>query len=180
LPTGRQVDEPLPWHSTLSRTRQLYGEELDSLFEKDILDDADNYAGSLNEDEPSPAVKNIPNQDDKPSGNTTVSSRKNKEVQWHHAWKQKAYKDQPGARNQTEGGNNDEEKFLPKFVSNHTHYSTTDPDARVSVKPGKPRQLNYLSQVSVDATDHVITNIEAHRADKKGSQCLPAVIDHTV
>jgi transposase len=25
---GYDIDEPLPWHSTLSRTRQLYGEEL--------------------------------------------------------------------------------------------------------------------------------------------------------
>ena len=25
---GYDIDEPLPWHSTLSRTRQLYGEEV--------------------------------------------------------------------------------------------------------------------------------------------------------
>ena len=25
---GYNIDEPLPWHSTLSRTRQLYGEEI--------------------------------------------------------------------------------------------------------------------------------------------------------
>jgi IS5 family transposase len=25
---GYNLDEPLPWHSTLSRTRQLYGEEV--------------------------------------------------------------------------------------------------------------------------------------------------------
>src|SRR5215217_5711268 len=32
---GYQLDEPLPWHSTLSRTRQLYPEPLfESLFEK--------------------------------------------------------------------------------------------------------------------------------------------------
>ena len=32
---GYQLDEPLPWHSTVSRTRQLYSEALfESLFEK--------------------------------------------------------------------------------------------------------------------------------------------------
>ena len=79
------IDEPLPWHSTISRTRQLYGEEvflslfrkvlslcvekgmvkgkrqavdsafikanssLDSLVEKEVLDDAAAYASELNE-----------------------------------------------------------------------------------------------------------------------------------
>ncbi|SKB53914.1 hypothetical protein [Maribacter arcticus] len=37
-----------------------------------------------------------------------------------------------------------------KYTSNNTHYSPTDPDARISVKPGKARKLNYLSQLSVD------------------------------
>lgn len=55
-----------------------------------------------------------------------VSKQKLKEVQWHHEWKKKAYKGQPGNRKQTEGGSNEEDKYLPKFVSNHTHYSTTD------------------------------------------------------
>ncbi|MFL0203783.1 hypothetical protein V2703_08420 [Tenacibaculum maritimum] len=32
-----------------------------------------------------------------------------------------------------------------KYTSNKTHYSPTDPDARISVKLGKARKLNYLS-----------------------------------
>jgi hypothetical protein len=67
-----------------------------------------------------------------------------------------------------------------KFVSNHTHYSTADPDARVAVRPGKPRQLNYLGQLSVDTTGHVITSIQAHYADKKDSQCLPSLLENTI
>ena len=34
---GYDIDEPLPWHSTLSRTRQLYGEELFKQLFKDVL-----------------------------------------------------------------------------------------------------------------------------------------------
>lgn len=73
-----------------------------------------------------------------------------------------------------------DERSRPKFVSNHTHYSTTDSDARVSVKPGKPRQLNYLAQVSVDTAHHVITQIQTDYADKKDSQCLPSLVNNTI
>lgn len=59
-----------------------------------------------------------------------------------------------------------------KYTSNKTHYSTTDPDARISVKPGKARKLNYLSQLSVDTAHHVITDIRAYHADGKDNQQL--------
>jgi hypothetical protein len=58
------------------------------------------------------------------------------------------------------------------YTSNKTHYSPTDPDARSSVKPGKARKLNYLSQLIADTGHHVITDIKAYHANKKDSQCL--------
>ena len=211
--TGYDIDEPLPWHSTLSRTRQLYGEELfkqlfkdvlkqcidkgmvagrrqvmdsvavkanasmDSLIEKhvlseveaEILDDASVYADEL-KDEEEKENKNK-NEDENNDNNKTVSAARNKAVQLHHQWKAKAYKGMPHG-NKKDGH--------AKFVSNHTHYSTTDPDARVSVKPGKPRQLNYAAQVSVDASHHVITQIQTDHADKKDSQCLPSLLNNTI
>jgi transposase len=194
---GYDIDESLPWHSTISRTRQLYGEELfkqlfknvlkqcinkgmvggrrqvmdsvavkanasmDSLTEKEILDDASTYLDELNDDE---------EKNNKKNNNTTVSSTRNKAVQLHHQWKKKAYKDMPHGHKEGHA----------KFVSNHTHYSTTDPDARVSVKPGKPRQLNYHAQISVDTAHHVITQIQTDHADKKDSQCLPSLLNNTI
>ena len=191
---GYDIDEPLPWHSTLSRTRQLYGDDLfkqlfkqvlkkcidkgmvagrrqvmdsvavkanasmDSLVEKEVLDDSDDYTDGLNTNEADQTK--------------TVSAERNKAVQLHHQWKAKAYKDMP------KGSIQRQERA--KFVSNHTHYSTTDPDARVSVKPGKPRQLNYLAQVSVDAAHHVITQMQTDHADKKDSQCLPSLLTNTI
>ena len=47
-----------------------------------------------------------------------------------------------------------------KYTSNKTHYSPTDPDARISVKPGKARKQNYMSPLSVDTGHHVITDIK--------------------
>jgi len=192
---GYDIDEPLPWHSTLSRTRQLYGEELfkqlfkevlkqcidkgmvagrrqvmdsvavkanagmDSLTEKEILEDSSTYADELKSEEAQCG------DDEKET--PTVSATRYKAVELHHQWKAKAYKDMPKRKH-------------GKFVSNHTHYSTTDPDARVSVKPGKPRQLNYTAQVSVDTAHHVITQIQTDYADKKDSQCLPSLVNNTI
>ena len=163
---GYDIDEPLPWHSTLSRTRQLYGEELfkdffkqvlkqcidkgmvagrrqvmdsvpvkanasmDSLIEKEILDDTSTYADELKTEEENSKDDN----GDDAGDNKTVTAARNKAVQLHHKWKAKAYKEMPRGKSLTKGDKNSR----PKFVSNHTHYSTTDSDARVSVKPGKP------------------------------------------
>src|ERR1700712_3851705 len=102
---GYDIDEPLPWHSTLSRTRQLYGEDLfkqlfkqvlsqcinkgmvsgrrqaldsvfvkanasmDSLQQKAILDDGDDYTSELTVEEP------LPTDTDK-GGSDTESSTK--------------------------------------------------------------------------------------------------------
>jgi transposase len=188
---GYDIDEALPWHSTLSRTRQLYGDEvfkklfkqilqqciekgmvagkrqavdsvavkanasMESLLEKEILADGDDYTDELNADDPLP--KN------------SVSVTRKKVVENQHRGQAKAYKDMPSS--------NSEER---KFVSNHTHSSTTDPDARISVKPGKPRQLNYHAQVAVDTAQHVITQIQSDYANKKDSQCLPSLLKNTI
>lgn len=50
----------------------------------------------------------------------------------------------------------------------------------MSVKPGKPRQLNYSMQTAVDMDSHVITNVEAHLADRRDSECLPSVLSNTI
>jgi hypothetical protein len=66
-----------------------------------------------------------------------------------------------------------------QLVSNLTHYSPADLDARVAFKTGKARQLAYLASVSVDATQHVITHIHADLADRRDSRYLLAIIDAT-
>lgn len=62
-----------------------------------------------------------------------------------------------------------------KFT-NSTHYSPVDPDSRLSTKPEKVSNLNYLGQVSVDTSSHVITHVQAFHADKRDSQCLPTIL----
>lgn len=197
---GYDIDEELPWHSTLSRTRGLYGDEvfkelfkkvlslcvekgmvggkrqaidnayikanasLDSLVEKEVLEDGSDFADEL-----------AANDESK-----SVGIQKKKEVERHHKWKEQEYKGQPGHKDK-KGDELDEfgNTIRPKFLSNHTHYSSTDPDARISVKPGKPRQMNYSAQTCVDTKTHVITNILADFSDKRDSQCLSQAIQQT-
>ena len=195
---GYDLDESLPWHSTISRTRALFGEELflelfrkvlslcvergmvrgkrqavdsafikanasmDSLVEKEVLEDASAYVSELEEN----------------SEYKTTSGRK-KLVEQHHAWKQEEYKDMPG-NNKSERLDEDSNPIRSKFLSNHTHYSPTDPEAKISTKPGKPRQLNYAGQLAVDDKNHVITGACASTAGSKDSAIFSEIMDQTL
>lgn len=65
-----------------------------------------------------------------------------------------------------------------RLLSNKTHYSPTDPDARISVKPGKVRALNYLCSVAVDTAYGVISHVQADLADHRDSLHLPGLVQH--
>lgn len=135
---------------------------MDSLVEKDVLQDSSAY---VNELELNSEFK-------------TTSTRK-KLVEQHHQWKKEEYKKMPGAKKiiaHDEDGN----EIRPKFLSNHTHYSPTDSDAKISTKPGKPRQLNYAGQLSVDDKHHVITGACASTAGSKDSAIFSDIMDQTL
>jgi transposase len=213
---GYDIDEELPWHSTLSRTRQLLGEEifldlfqrvlkmcidkgmvsgrrqavdsayikanasLNSIEEKQVMDDAALFTKELEENDTSASLSTSDSAGSASSVTTKkkqeVSYLRKKKVEQHHKWKEEHYKDQHKlSKEQKES----KEEKSPKFLSNHTHYSPTDPDARISVKPGKPRQLNYSAQTSVDTSHHVITNIMADYSDKRDSQSLELAVKQT-
>jgi transposase len=212
---GYDLDEELPWHSTISRTRELYGEDvfkelfaqvlslcvskgmlsgrrqaidsafvkanasMDSLVKKQIIEDGEHYLSELQHDDYGGEVEQHDNVMGDDRDKDTITKSRNKSTQEHHRWKAEQYKAMPKGKavSKMKG---DAAEGLPKFVSNHTHYSTTDRDARVSVKPGKPRQLNYSMQTAVDMSSHVITNVEAHYADRRDSECLSQVLKHTV
>ena len=178
---GYDIDEPLPWHSTLSRTRQLYGEDVfKELFRKvlSMCIDKGMVAGKRQ------AMDSVAVQ-----ANASMESLQKKEVlndvdnytdelNEEESLPEQTKSDNipPGASGKESDNNNEWNKSL----SNHTLQSTTDKDARVSVKPGKPRRLNYLAQVSVDTANHVITQIQSDFADKKDSQCLPSLVHNTI
>jgi len=195
---GYDLNEELPWHSTISRTRQLLGEEvflelfqkvlslcvgkgmvrgkrqavdsafikanasMDSLVEKEVLEDASAYVDELEE-----------------NSEFKVTSTRKKLVERHHNWKKEEYKKMPGNTKNIRL-DEDGEEIRPKFLSNHTHYSPTDPDAKISTKPGKPRQLNYAGQLAVDDKHHVITGACASTAGSKDSAIFSEIMDQTL
>ena len=154
---------------------------MDSLVEKEIIEDGRHYLDELQHDDYGKPIEQHNNVMKDDRDKDTITKGRIKSTQEHHSWKGQAYKDMPKGKALTKTTDGDDnETMRPRFVSNHTHYSTTDRDARVSVKPGKPRQLNYSMQTAVDMSSHVITNIEAHLADRRDSECLSQVLTNTI
>ncbi|WP_459213160.1 IS1182 family transposase [Aquimarina rhabdastrellae] len=198
------LDEQLPWHSTISRTRQLFPEAVFEQVFTHILTlciDMGMVSGHTQAIDSAPIkanasmdslelkvpaneldvhlakIRHISNRDKevfrKAKENKATQQQRTitanaKELNSITARNKKWAKDQ----NQRQGSNNKRSRY----TSNKTHYSPTDPDARISVKPGKARKLNYSSQLSVDTAHHVITDIKAYHADKKDNQCLEDIV----
>ncbi len=165
---GYDIDEQLPWHSTISRTRQLYGEEVfhelfvqvfakcvesgmiaghtqaidgaflkasaskDSLEIKQVNQSVDDYLLQnikANTTPRRPAKQNRAQTEQRyMDGDDQQQARQLKELDTRYHRQGKEYEEMPGS----ERG---------KYLSNKTHYSPTDPDSRIAVKPGKPREL---------------------------------------
>jgi transposase len=174
---GYDLDEELPWHSTLSRTRQLYGEHVFTELFKRVLKqciDKGMISGRRQ------AVDGFFIK-----ANASLDSLVEKEILEDAAAygaELKANEDKEPAIVKLIDENNHHQDNGPerkKTPSNDTHYSPSDPDAKMSVKPGKPTALNYLGQVSVDTATHMITHVQVFTADKRDSECLAAVLLHT-
>jgi len=193
------IDEELPWHSTISRTRQLFPEPVfEEVFNKvftkcvdkgmvaghaQAIDSAMIKANasmeSLELKVPEETLEDhlkkvrIMSQADRAVKTNKASESQQKitaskeQIRDLKTTQEKWQRDQdqhPGASSKHS-----------KYTSNKTHYSPTDPDARVSVKPGKAPKLNFFSQMAVDSAHHVITHIPDY-ADKADNQCLESIV----
>lgn len=164
---GYDIDEPLPWHSTLSRTRQLYGETVfEELFRQVLKQCIDKGMVSGRRQ----AVDSVLIK-----ANASMESLLEKEILDDvTTYSKELNEDEAEVISMKPGG----EKG--KGRNNKTHYSPADSDARISTKPGKPFNLNYLGQLSVDTESYIITHAQAFHADKKDSQCLAEVVNNTI
>jgi transposase len=195
---GYDIDEELPWHSTVSRTRQLYDEALfEELFSKvfalcvesgmvsghtQAIDSAYIKANaSMSSIEVKKPVNEVPEFLRKSNEENEEPRRKAKEDKADDQQKtissSEAELKELDTRNKyfkenkiKQHGSNVKDTFAS--YSNQTHYSPTDPDARISTKPGKPRQFNYLCSMAVDSAQGVISHVQADFADKKDSRYL--------
>ena len=202
---GYDIDEELPWHSTISRTRQLFPEQvfesvftnvfslcveagmvsghtqaidsapvkanasMDSLELKVPEEELESHLRRVRHisamDKEQPLRKSKGDKSNKGQRSITANEQELQSIATRNKRWSKDQDQRPGAGNKGS-----------KYTSNKTHYSPTDPDARISVKPGKARKLNYLSQLSVDTGHHVITDIKAYHADGKDNQQLPDIV----
>jgi transposase len=170
---GYDLDEELPWHSTLSRTRQLYGEEEFTAIFKQVLKkciDKGLVAGKRQAID-SAFVK----------ANAAMSSLVEREIMDDAAAYGKQLNDHnedSPAQDTTDASATPKPRKNAKVdkKANSKRYSPSDPDARLSVKPGKTTRLNYSAHVSVDTQNHVITHIQAFHADKGDAPCLPEIL----
>ena len=198
------VDEELPWHSAISRTRQLFPEQVFELVFSKVFGmcvQKGMVAGHTQAIDSAPVKANasmdslelkVPKEELEDhlrqvrymsSPDREQSKRKAKENKATHA--QQSLTATEGELKELKSRNKkwseDQDQRVgarnkgSKYTSNKTHYSPTDPDAKISVKPGKARKLNYASQLTVDTAHHVITDIMADHADKKDNQSLEQV-----
>ena len=195
---GYNIDEPLPWHSTLSRTRQLYPEALfelvfDKVFSLCVannmvagrrvaIDSAPVKANAsmerLLEKQPNvPGPKLVQSVEDQNGAVDSIPKPSNRQAASvitaadHQLRRLKKHQQNLKSAPTTLGASNEKAQLL----SNKTHYSPTDPDARISIKPGKARKLNYHCSLAVDTAEGVISHVQADFADGRDSQCLPDI-----
>jgi hypothetical protein len=195
---GFDIDEELPWHSTISRTRQLYPIALfETLFNKvfTLCVNAGMVSGHTQAVDSAPIKANasiesvVPktpatslkshlqkvseeNSEQNNDGNPPASAGQSITAPEHELKRVQRHQKKLQQNSVSALGAGHEKAQL---LSNKTHYSPHDPDARISVKPGKARKLNYHCSMAVDSSEGVISHIQADFADKRDSQCLPSI-----
>jgi transposase len=196
---GYEVDEELPWHSTVSRTRPLFPvgvfERLfDHVFAQCVaaglgaghtqaVDSAPVKANaslqslcakqSANAPAPVLHVAGEPVPEVPAAQPAAILSSPVHELQ-RVATTHVRYLRTTGGPT---GGPLGRSRPQARLLSNKTHYSPADPEARISVKPGKARALNYLCSMAVDESTGVISHIQADFADRRDSVLLPSIVE---
>lgn len=181
------IEEELPWHSTISRTRQLFPETVfEAVFNKVLhlciagkmvsghtqaIDSAPVKANASMENLelkiPQESSEDYLKKVKKMNPTTKAGIEKKREEK---------YRNKKNKEELKIGASKNKKK---RRISNKIHYNPHDPDARISVKPGKASRLNYHCSLSVDTEEHVITDVRAYHADKKDGECLQDITIRT-
>src|SRR3569832_2315522 len=151
---GYDLGEELPWHSTLSRTRKLYGEETFLDLFKQVLKlciDQGLICGKRQAVDSALIPANASKQSMVERVVMEAASVFSRELNDNS-------EDEPAAPEKPKDENKGDQNKKAAPV-NQTHYSPSDPDARLTTKPGKPMRLYYRAQMSVDTGSHFITYI---------------------
>jgi hypothetical protein len=185
---GYEMDEELPWHSTISRTRQLYPAAIfehffDHVFAHCMAQGL--VAGDTQAANSAPVKANasfyrlcekqfletiVPRMQLVEEPDPKVPSQPAAALLGTpaHVLRRVAARQ---ARHRT--GYFGSERSCARLVSNKTHYSPSYPEACISIKFGKARALNSLCSMAADTAHDVISHIQVDLADSRGCVHLP-------
>lgn len=173
---GYDIDESLPWHSTVSRTRNLFPQDLyEQLFNKvfELCVESGLVSGYAQSVDSTICQANAAKHGDR----IVDVIQPSQTIENHLKQSKQENSDNPDNEEKPSFKDIDKTKGNGKKKVNSKRRSATDPDARFAFKPGKGTQLGYLCNVAVDSKDHVITHIQADFADQRDSECLPSILD---
>lgn len=180
------LDEELPWHSTISRTRAIMPEAVfEGVFNKIFKMCVDKgLVEGTNQSIDSTLVK----------ANASLESLEKKRPKLELS----DYIGETRKENQAEENvdlikneiNQAEEKIrieieeLPKKnkkekrekCSNKDYESKTDPDSRIARKPGKLTNLYYTTHYSTDSKANIITEVQTAHSDKSDAEMLETIV----
>ncbi|MBU1976698.1 MAG: IS1182 family transposase [Nanoarchaeota archaeon] len=184
---GYDIDEKLPWHSTISRTRILIKEETFQLIFNKIVQMC--YQAQLIEG----THQSIDSTLVKANASLEKAERKAPELRVEEYVKKSYAENSPEEIKKDEKTRNDKDqdnqlKIAEKTSDteqsnkrnrNKTYYSKTDPDSRMATKPGKPSAMYYSTHYSVDSKNKIITDVLTSYADRGDNMVLLEVIERT-
>lgn len=176
---GYDIDEKLPWHSTISRTRVKIKKEIFELVFNKILEKC--YQSGLIEGrhqsidstlvKANASLDSIERKVPKLNLKDFIdkSYEENREDIKEGKGKDKNDKSNP------EGGLKIEKTLSEKSISNQKdknkkYVSRTDPDSRITKKPGKPTNLYYTTHYSADSKNRIITDVLTTYSDRGDSK----------
>jgi len=157
---GYDLDESLPWHSTLSRTRKLFGGDVFLELFRNILQLCvkKGMVSGKRQAVDSAFIKANASMDSLVERDLLENSR----------------------QFLTELTANEDAPVKQKLKCGERFVSPSDPDARVSKKQNKVPALNHLGVISVDTKHHVICGAAVEFADKKDSDTTEKIVGQTV
>jgi len=182
---GYDIDEKLPWHSTISRTRGLISKEtFENIFSKILelcyqtgliagkhqsidstLVEANASLESVERKEPKLTVEEYINK----------TYELNKEEQSLKEDDEAKINEDHRSELRIEGSTEKSQK--KKGESNQNYESKTDSDSKMVSKPGKPSGLYYSTHYSADSKTRIITDVLTTYADRRDSEVLLEVYD---
>lgn len=181
---GYDIDEKLPWHSTISRTRALISKEtFEQIFNKILklcyqsgLIEGKHQSIDSTLVKANASLESLERKEPK----LTVEEYINKTYEENKEEGQKENKEENGGEDKRPELRIEEsrEKSLKKKGERNQNYeSKTDPDSRMASKPGKPNDLYYTTHYSADSKKKIITDVLTTFADRGDTLALVEVYE---